>query len=151
MEFKTVKKCTVALETALKGLDRNMVDILYQNGFITDDVYDQVLNPVTVLSAADKANELAKGIKNRVKLDKWSYFVLVSGLTQGGVLYQPIVNTLAKEYWRQIVNSTSPQYQQGQGDPGSQNQQQANPLSNGGEWMLDIIFLVHIVMAGVET
>ena len=101
VEFKTVKKCTVWLETALKGLDRNMVDFLYQNGFITDDVCDQVLNRVTLLSAADKAHELVKGIKNRVKQDKGSYFVLVGGLTQGGVLYQPILNILTEEYQRQ--------------------------------------------------
>ena len=107
VEFKTVRRCTVALETALKGLDRNMVDFLYQNGFITDDVCDQVLNRVTLLSAADKAHELVKGIKNRVKQDKWSYFVLVGGLIQGGVLYQPIVTTLAEEYQRQLVEQTT--------------------------------------------
>ena len=101
VEFKTVKKCTVWLETALKGLDRNMVDFLYQNGFITDDVCDQVLNRVTLLSSADKAHELVKWIKNRVKQDKGSYFVLVGGLTQVGVLYQPIVNILTEEYQRQ--------------------------------------------------
>ena len=107
VEFKTVRRCTVALETALKGLDRNMVDFLYQNSFTTDDVYDQVLNPVTILSAADKAHELVKGIKNRVKQDKGSYFVLVGGLTQGGVPYQPIVTTLAEEYQRQLVEQAT--------------------------------------------
>ena len=101
-----MRRCTATLETALKGLDRNMVDFLYQNGFITDDVCDQVLNPVTLLSAADKAHELVKGIKNRVKQDKGSYFVLVGGLTQGGVLYQPIVTTLAEEYQRQQQTGT---------------------------------------------
>ena len=107
VEFKTVKKCILRLETALKGLDRNMVDFLYQNGFITDDVCDQVLNRVTLLSAADKAHELVKGIKNRVNQDKRSYFVLVGGLTQGGVLYQPIVTTLAEEYQRQLVEQAT--------------------------------------------
>ena len=107
VEFKTVRRCTVALETALKGLDRNMVDFLYQNDFITDDVCDQVLNRVTLLSAADKAHELVKGIKNRVNQDKRSYFVLVGGLTQGGVLYQPIVTTLAEGYQRQLVEQTT--------------------------------------------
>ena len=107
VEFKTVRRCTVALETALKGLDRNMVDFLYQNGFTTDDVCDQVLNRVTLLSAADKAHEVVKGIKNRVKQDKRSYFVLVGGLTQGGVPYQPIVTTLAEEYQRQLVEQAT--------------------------------------------
>ena len=101
VEFKTVRRCTVALETALKGLDRNMVDFLYQNGFITDYVCDQVLSRKILLSDADKAHELVKGIRNRVKKDKRSYSVLVGGLTQGGVLYQPILTTLAEEYQRQ--------------------------------------------------
>ena len=103
VEFKTVKKCTVPMETALKGLDRNMVDFLYQNVFITDDVCDQVLSAKSSLSVADKVYELVKGIKNRVKQDKGSYFVLVGGLTQGGVLYKPIVNTLTEEYQKQLM------------------------------------------------
>ena len=102
VEFKTVKRCTVALETALKGLDRNMVDFLYQNGFITDDVCDQVLSTKTLLSPADKAYELVKGIRNRVIQDKGSYSVLVGGLTQGGVLYYPIVKKLAGTYQKQV-------------------------------------------------
>ena len=108
-EFKTVKKCTVRLEAALKGMDRNMVDFLYQNGFITDDTSDQVLSAKSTLSVADKVYELVKGIKNRVKQDKESYLVLVNWLSQGGVLYQPIVNTLTEEYQRQQqVASTVP-------------------------------------------
>ena len=102
VEFKTVKRCTVALETALKGLDRNMVDFLNQNGFITDDVCDQVLSTKTLLSPADKAYGLVKGIRNRVMQDKESYFVLVGGLTQGGVLYKPIVTMLAEAYQKQV-------------------------------------------------
>ena len=103
VEFKTVKKCIIPLETALEGLDRNMVDFLYQNDFITDDVYDQVRSARTLLSPADKAYELVKGIKNRVKQDKESYLVLVNWLTEGGAMYQPIVNTLTEEYQRQLV------------------------------------------------
>ena len=97
----------MSLEKALKGLDRNMVDFLYKNGFITDNVCDQVLSHVTLLSAADKAHELIKGIKNRVKQDKGSYFVLVGGLTQGGVLYMPILKVLDEEYQRQLVKQTT--------------------------------------------
>ena len=101
IEFKTMKRCTKWMETALKGLDRNMVDFLYQNGFITEDDYEEVLNPVTIMRPIDKACNLVKGIKNRVKQDKRSYFVLVGGLIQGGALYQPIVNILSEEYQRQ--------------------------------------------------
>ena len=98
-----MKKCTVPLETALKGLDRNIVDFLYQNSFITDDTCDQVLSAKSSLSVADKVYELVKGIKNRVKQDKESYIVLVNWLTEGGAMYKPIVNTLAEQYQRQLV------------------------------------------------
>ena len=101
MELKTVNKCTVALESALEGLERNMVDFLYQNGFINNATSKKVLNPMIMLSDADKAHELVNGIKNRVKQDKGSYFVLINGLVQGGILYQPIVKTLTEEYQRQ--------------------------------------------------
>ena len=103
IEFKTVRKCAPSLETALKGLDRNMVDFLYQNGFITSDVCSAVLDPVTLLTPADKARKLVEGIKDRVDLDKESYNVLFGGLVQGGVLYQPIVNILTEEYQRQLI------------------------------------------------
>ena len=106
VEFRTVKTCTVPLKKALKGLDRNIVDVLHQHGFITDDVYDQVLNHVTLLSAADKAHELVKNIENRVKQDRGSYFVLVRNLAHGGVLYQPIFNKLTEEYRKQLYMCT---------------------------------------------
>ena len=102
VEFRTVQTCTVPLKKALKGLDRNMVDVLYHHGFITDDVYDQVLNHVTLLSATDKARELVKSIGNRVKQDKGSYLVLVRSLAHGGILYQPIFNQFTEEYQKQL-------------------------------------------------
>ena len=74
-----------------------------------NDTCDQVLSAKSTLSVADKVYELVKGIKNRVKQDKESYLVLVNWLSQGGVLYQPIVNTLTEEYQRQQqVASTVP-------------------------------------------
>ena len=97
IEFKTVRKCAPSLETTLKGLDRNMVDFLYEKGFITGEVR---------LTPADKAHKLVEGIKDRVDLDEESYKVLFGGLIQGGVLYQPIVNILAEEYQRQLIQQS---------------------------------------------
>ena len=103
IEFKTVRKCAPSLETALKGLDRNMVYFLYQNGFITGEACSTVLDPVPYLTRSDKARILVEGIKDRVDLDKESYKVLFGGLVQGGVLYQPIVNIVTEEYQRQLI------------------------------------------------
>ncbi len=97
-ELKTLKKCTPQLETALLGLDSTLVHFLYGEGFFTDDVRDKILNPATLLSEADKAIELVKWIRNRVKQDKKSYHVLVWRFKQLGKLYQPIVAVLEAEY-----------------------------------------------------
>ena len=97
-ELRTLQACTPQLETALKGLDSGLVHFLNHNNFIT---VDKVRNPVTMLTEADKAWELVKWIKNRVKQDPPSYHVLLGRLKQSGNLYKPIVNILEAEYARQ--------------------------------------------------
>ena len=93
-EFMTVEHCTIQLETALSGLDRDLMHFLCQNGFIGDDVRDKVLNPVSVFSEAEKAGEVVRWIKNRIKQDPTSYHVLMGKLQQCGNRYQPIMNRL---------------------------------------------------------
>ena len=93
-EFMTVELCTIQLETALLGLERDLVHFLCQNGFISDEVRDYVLNPVSVLSEAHKAGEVVRWIKNRIKQDPASYHVLMGKLQQCGNRHQPIMNTL---------------------------------------------------------
>ena len=90
----TVELCTIQLETALLGLERDLVHFLFQNGFISDDVRDKVLNPVSVLSEAEKAGEVVRWIKNRIKQDPTNYHVLMGKLQQCGKRYQPIINRL---------------------------------------------------------
>ena len=96
----TVEHCTVPLETALSGLERELVHFLYQKSFISDSVRDKVLNPVSVLSEAEKAGEVVRWIKNRVKQDPRSYWVLVRKLQQGGNKYQPIIRILEATRWQ---------------------------------------------------
>ena len=93
--------CTPQLETALWGLDRELVHFLNQEHFINDDVEDKVLNPRSMLTEADNALELLKWIKNRVKQDPPSYHVLLGRLKQSGNLYKPIVKQVEAEYARQ--------------------------------------------------
>ena len=93
-EFMTVEHCTVSLETALSDLERDMVHFLCLNDFISDDVRDKVLNPVSVLSEGEKAGEVVKWIKKKVMQDPGSYHVLMRKLQQGGRRYQPIISKL---------------------------------------------------------
>ena len=93
-EFMTLEHCTVPLETALSDLERDLVHFLCLNDFISDDVRDKVLNPVSVLSKGEKAGEVVRWIKKKVMRDPGSYHVLMRKLQQGGRRYQPIINKL---------------------------------------------------------
>ena len=106
-ELRTVRKCTSRLETALKALDRDLVHFLGDEGFFPSDVYDEILNPRSMMTEAERAGELVKWIKNRVKQDPGSFHKLLYHFKQRGALYQPIAAKLSAEY-HTIVTSTCP-------------------------------------------
>ena len=103
-ELETVRKCTSHLETALKVPDRELVHFLRDEGFFSDNVHDDILNPRSMLTEDEKTGELVKWIKNRVKQDPGSFHILLHHFKQRGALYKPIVNKLSAEY-RIIVAS----------------------------------------------
>lgn len=96
-ELMSVKNCIQKLETALKGVDRDLVHFLNQEGFLTGDVHDEILKPVSMLTEVQKAGELVSFIKNRVGQDAKSYHTLVAWLKEHRH-YQPIVKVLEDEY-----------------------------------------------------
>jgi len=96
-ELKAIKKCAPNLERALKGLDRDLVHFLNDEGFISDEVLNKVLNPVSVWSEDDKATELVKWIRNRVKQDPASFHTLLAWFKARGKYYEPIMMALEAE------------------------------------------------------
>ncbi len=94
--------CTKPLETALRALDGDIVHFLYQKGFITQEVHDDVLNPRSMLNAHQKAGELVTGIRNKVELSAQNFHTLVDYLRQRGKQYESLVDTLDREYNRQL-------------------------------------------------
>jgi endonuclease III-like uncharacterized protein len=100
VELSTLENCTTLLETALVGPERELVHFLKQENFISDDVRNKILNPVSVLGEEDKAGELVKWIRLRVKQDRTSYRKFVEGLKRFGGRYHPIVCTLEGEFMR---------------------------------------------------
>ena len=50
-------------------LVKEMVHFLKREEFISDSVYNKVLDPQYMLDEVEKAGELVKGIKKRVKQD----------------------------------------------------------------------------------
>ena len=74
---------------------------LHNEGFITQEVHDDVLNPRSMLSSHQKAGQLVTGIRNKVELSAQSYFILLDYLRLGGNQYENIVSILDNEYRRQ--------------------------------------------------
>lgn len=107
-ELRALEECTPQLETALKRLERGLVHFLNLKEFCDDDVDDKILNPVTLLTEAQRAWELVKWIKHRVKQDPSSYHVLLDRLKQGGNLYQPIVHFPEAEHTTQLSTRNVP-------------------------------------------
>ena len=100
-------ECTPDLETALIGLERGFIHFLAQEGFISNEVSERVLDPQSMLSGEQRAGLLVKGIKRRVKLDSKSYHTLLEHFKKRGTLYRPIVGILEKAYCKLIRRQES--------------------------------------------
>jgi hypothetical protein len=101
VEFKTVKFCTTQLQTAFTHLAGEVVHFLNNENFISDSVHEEVLDPRSVLKEEQKAWELVKGVRQRVKEDPGSYSTLVNELKRYEKRYQPILKQLEAEYAQQ--------------------------------------------------
>ena len=102
VELKALKACTTQLETALKRQERDLLHFLNLEGFISDEVHDDVLNPLSIFNEVQKAGKLVRGIKWRVKQDRGSYHKLVAKLKEFGKVYEPLLRALEAEHSRQI-------------------------------------------------
>lgn len=102
-ELRTIKKCTPQLETALKGIDRDLVHFLCNKGFFNEDTSDIILNPESSWTKSQRAGEMVKWIKTRVELMSGSYYMLTDYLNSRGAFYQPIVKILNAEYLKQLA------------------------------------------------
>ena len=100
-EFRTVTNCTEELEVAFLKCDRNIIHFLYKEGFITQEMHQDILDTKSSKTDSEKSGELIAGIRNRVKLSVQSYHTLLQHLRQKGKYYESIVNILDEEYSRQ--------------------------------------------------
>ena len=98
-EYLSLRNCSGPLETALKG-DRYVVYYLNKEGFVSDDMCDDLLNPRSLLTPAQKAEQLVAKIRDRVKWSAQEYHKLVGHLSQNRRQYGSIVDTLNTEYSR---------------------------------------------------
>ena len=100
-EYRTIVSCARQLKIFLGAVDRDIVLFLHQEGFITEEVYHEVLNPKSMLNNHQKAENLWTGIRNSVELSAQSFHTLMNHLRQGGKQYEHIVRILAEDYSRQ--------------------------------------------------
>ena len=96
-EYSTIVKCSRKLEIALKS-DRNIALFLLQQGFITQERYDEVINPKSNLTDAEKASMLVTAIRDRVELNPRNYHKVVDHLHQNIIRYGDIVEILDQQY-----------------------------------------------------
>jgi hypothetical protein len=104
-ELRTLKECTLQLETALRGLERGLVHFLDGKGFFIDGAAEKILKPESLLTVEQKAGELVTWIKHRVEQDPPSYHVLLNRLKEDGKHYEPIVGVLEAEFSKQTQPS----------------------------------------------
>ena len=100
-ELNTILSCATSLETAFRKADSDLVHFLLDEGFISEDVHDHILNPGAIL---DEGEELVMLIQNKVEQDPNSYHVLVHYFMISGEPYQAILHTLMGEYVTQRRN-----------------------------------------------
>ncbi len=81
--------------------DRDIVHFLHREGFITQELHDEILNPRSMWTDHQKVGELVTGVRNKVKLSAQDYHTLLDHLRPSGKHYRGIVDILDAEYSRQ--------------------------------------------------
>jgi hypothetical protein len=93
-ELEVVTKCTSDLETALYVLDRELVHFLRNKGFLPSNAHDDILAPQSMMTDVQRAGELVKCIRNRVKQESADFYILLNYFKRHGPFYEPVVKKL---------------------------------------------------------
>lgn len=99
LEHTTLGKCVSKLQLALQSDINGIVSYLFSEGFLTDDLFEEILNPRSFLTDANKATKLVTVVMRRVKLEPSNYYNFVNYLRQDKRKYKDIVNILDAEYF----------------------------------------------------
>ncbi len=95
--MSAIVQCTEELEIALES-DKAILNFLNREFFIKPNVYEDVNNPKSLLSASEKAGLLVTGIKNKVKLNPKNYHKLMRYFHQDRGMYGDIADILDNKY-----------------------------------------------------
>ena len=97
-EYITIVNCTAKLVIALRS-DASILHYLDREGFIKPNIYEDVNNPKSLLSASEKSGLLVTGIRDKVELNPKNYHKFVDHLRQNRRLYRDIMEILDDEYY----------------------------------------------------
>ena len=98
-EYETLSNCAEKLESAIKFDIKDITHFLYREGFISKTVQEEVLEPKSTYSDAEKATTLVIRITGSVELDSRKYFKLVNHFRQNEKYFSGILTTLDSEYF----------------------------------------------------
>ena len=104
-EYATLVKHSEKLEIALSS-DTDILHFLNKEGFINDNVYDIVGDPMSTMSPAEKFRKVVNAIRNKVKLNPQNYHRLLHHFRQDRRSYGDIADILDNEF---IGNESEPQ------------------------------------------
>ncbi len=116
-EYQTIVKCAGRLSTALL-LQSDIPQDLHAEGFLTRDVYNDIINPRCMLSESSRGNQLVSGIRKKVELSPTNFHTLVKLLRKEKDKYSDILKILEETYLPSEVpcdsqvSALSPQPQQ---------------------------------------
>ncbi len=99
-EYITIVNCTAKLVIALRS-DTSILHYLDREGFIKPNIYEDVSNSKSLLSASQKAGLLVAGIKDKVELNPKNYHKLMRHFHQDRRMYGDIADILDHEYRKQ--------------------------------------------------
>lgn len=97
MEYLTVLHCMGKLELAFKG-DRDLATFLLQEGVISKDTYDDVMNPRSTLTTVQKAGELLRELMDAIKMNCQKYHSFMGRFRENPRAYKDIVDILDEEF-----------------------------------------------------
>ena len=96
-EYSTIVNCEGKLKIALKS-DREIALFLHQRGIIKKELYDEINEPKSMLSATDKVGKLVTAIRDKVSLNRDNYHLFVNHMRLNPRVYGDIVDILDREY-----------------------------------------------------
>ncbi len=96
-EYKTIVRCASQFATALHS-NGDIPHHLHVDGFLTKEIYDNVIDPKSRLSASEKACEVVSGIRRRVDQSPTDFHKLIGYLRENESRYRDILKLLEETY-----------------------------------------------------